>query len=92
MNIFLHIIRRFFHSLDEVQRDKAVNILEYEISELEHVFGLLTLGSLVGHPTAPVQLTFDLLPEMEGHLILMLNKVSTARDPISDLVSVFNIE
>jgi hypothetical protein len=38
-----------------------------------------------------MNLTLDLLPEMEKHFILMLNKVDTAESPMSDLLSTFDV-
>ncbi len=72
-------------------RDKAVETLEYEYGELENIFGLLVLGAFVGIPSPPMQITLDLLPEMEKHFRIMLNKVDTAESPFSDLLSAFDV-
>ena len=75
----------------EASRETAVEALEAELSEMENIFGLLVLGSFIGFPSPPMQITLDLLPEMEQHFMLMLNKVDTAQSPISDLLSTFDI-
>jgi len=72
-------------------RDKAVDTLEYEYGELENIFGLLLLGAFVGIPSPPMQITLDLLPVMEKHFRIMLNKVDTAESPFSDLLSAFDV-
>ncbi len=69
----------------------ATETLETELGEMENIFGLLVLGSFIGFPSPPMQITLDLLPEMEEHFILMLNKVDTAQGPISDLLSTFDV-
>ncbi len=69
----------------------AVETLETELGEMENIFGLLVLGSFIGFPAPPMQITLDLLPEMEQHFALMLNKVDTAQSPISDLFSTFDV-
>ncbi len=72
-------------------RESAVQTLEYELNEMENIFGLLVLGSFVGFSSPPMQITLDLLPEMEKHFALMLNKVDTAEAPLSDLFSAFEV-
>ncbi len=95
MNNLLQKIKDFFKHqwqlYDEVARERAVETLEAELGEMENIFGVLVLGSFVGLPAPPVAITLDLLPEMEKHLKIMLNKVNTANDPLSDLLSVFDV-
>lgn len=80
-----------WRAADEVARAKAVNTVEMELEETEHVFALLVLGSFVGIPAPPVQVSLDLMPWMENELMLMLEKVDTAGEPLSHLFSVFEI-
>ena len=80
-----------WHIADSVGRSKAVETTEYEAEELDHIFGLLVLGSYVGLPSPPMQISLDLMPFMEKELMLMMEKVDTAHQPISDLFSVFDI-
>ena len=72
-------------------RSHAVEGIEWEYVELEHVFSLLVLGSFVGMPAPPMQISLDLLPHMEKNLILMIDKIDTARGPISELASILNV-
>jgi hypothetical protein len=76
---------------DRVGRSKAVEAIEGELEEMENIFGILVLGSFVGMPSPPMQISLDLMPYMEKELILMLEKVDTANEPISQLFSIFNI-
>jgi hypothetical protein len=75
----------------EVARGKAINTIEVEVEELENIFGLLVLGSFIGYPSPPMQISLDLMPLMEKELILMLEKVNTAHEPIAQLFSVLDI-
>jgi hypothetical protein len=75
-----------------VARGKAVETIGYEVEELDHIFGILVLGSFVGMPSPPMQISLDLMPFMEQELILMMKKVDTANEPISDLFSVLDID
>jgi len=81
----------FLKISDEVARGKAVDTLEVELEEMENVFGVLVLGSFIGLPSPPMQISLDLMPLMENHLILMMEKVDTANEPIAQLFSVLDI-
>jgi hypothetical protein len=76
---------------DEVARGKAVETIEVELEELENVFGVLVLGSFIGMPSPPMQISLDLMPFMEKELILMMEKVDTANEPIAQLFSILDI-
>jgi hypothetical protein len=77
---------------DEVMRSKAVETIEYEVGELDNIFAILVLGAFIGIPSPPIHITMELLPEMEKELEIMLEKVSTAHDPLGDLFSVLDID
>ena len=84
-------ISRGWHLYKEAAQESAVETIETELGEMENIFGLLVLGSFIGFPSPPMQITLDLLPEMEKHFVLMLNKVDMAQSPISDLLSTFDV-
>ncbi|MGD9898251.1 MAG: hypothetical protein AB7T22_03895 [Calditrichaceae bacterium] len=75
----------------EIARYKATEIIEMELSELENIFGMLVLGSFIGLPSPPMQLTLDLIPELGKEFVVMLNKIDTANAPMSELFSGFDI-
>ena len=81
-----------FQAADEVMRGKAVATIEYETGELENIFAILVLGAFIGIPAPPIHITMALLPEMEKEFEIMLDKVSTAHDPLGDLFSVLDID
>jgi len=81
-----------FNVADEVMRGKAVETIEYEVGELDNIFAILVLGAFIGIPSPPIHITMDLLPEMEKEFEIMLEKVSTAHDPLGDLFSVLDID
>ena len=81
----------FWEIADELARGKAVNTIEVEVEELENIFGMLVLGSFIGFPSPPMQISLDLMPLMEKELILMLEKVDTAHEPLAHLFSVLDI-
>jgi len=84
-------LREILEVSDRMARGKAVETLEAELEEMENVFSLLVLGSLVGLPSPPMQISLDLMPHMEKELIRMTENVDTAVTPISRLFSTFDI-
>ncbi len=76
---------------DEVARGKAVDAIEAELEELEHVFALVVQGAFVGIPSPPMQISLALLPLMEREIILMTEKLDTANEPLSHLFSTFDV-
>ena len=90
-NKLTKILKDKFRSIGDHIRGHAVETMEWEYIELEHVFSLLVLGSFVGLPAPPMQLTLDLLPLMEKNLHLMIEKTDTATGPLSELTSILNI-
>jgi len=81
-----------FKVADEVMRSKAVETIEYEAKELDNIFAILVLGAFIGIPSPPIHITMELLPDMEKEFKIMLEKVSTAHDPLGDLFSVLDID
>jgi hypothetical protein len=77
---------------EAVMRSRAVEMVDYEINELDNIFGVLVLGAFIGIPAPPVHITMDLLPLMDRELNIMLEKVTTAHDPLGDLFSVLEID
>ena len=79
------------HIADEVARGKAVDAIEAELEELEHIFALLVQGAFVGIPSPPMQISLELLPLMEREVLLMTEKLDTANEPLSHLFSTFDV-
>lgn len=76
---------------DAILRQNAVETIEHEVEELDNIFGILVLGAFIGIPSPPIHLTIELLPLMENEFAIMLDKVSTAHDPLGELFSVLKI-
>ena len=84
-------IKDYFKTFDETLRGKASETVEYELYELENIFALITLGSFVGIPSPPMQITLELLPLMDEEIVVMMDKIATANSPLSDLVSIMDV-
>ncbi len=86
----LNKVKSFVHDVDIIHRKKAIDDLEWEVQELKHVFALLTVGSFVGMPVAPLPVTLELLPDIRVELSIMLLKIRTAQNPLSEQFSKFD--
>ncbi len=91
MNI-IDKIKKFFKEIDHIQRENVLEIVEWEEKEVENIFALIVLGIFIGYPSPPIQISLDLLPYMEDEMNLMLEKVSTAHDPLGELFSLLDID
>jgi hypothetical protein len=80
-----------FQIWKKITRHQAVDMVEWEKSELENIFSLLIFGSFIGIPSTPAQITLELLPDMEDELIAMINKIDMASGPLSVLFSNLDI-
>lgn len=77
---------------DEIARSKSVDIIESEIVQLEYIFSTLAFGAFVGIPSPPMQITLDLLPLSEDSIQLLINRINTPNEPLSELASVFRVD
>ena len=84
---FLEQLRLFFSDMQIVNRNKATEMLEFELIELRNIFALLLFGSFVGMPAPPVHITLQLLPLMERDIKLMLRRINVAHDALAEVVS-----
>jgi len=85
-------LRSLWQSADTVMRSKAVETIDYEVQELENIFGILVLGSFLGIPSPSIHVSIELLPLMADDLDIMLERIITAHDPLGDLFSVLSID
>ncbi len=85
-------IRAFFEVIAQINRDKATDLLEFELKELENIFSLLILSGFVGMPSPPAPIAIELLPYMERELTVMLARTDMASDPLASLVSILDVD
>ncbi len=81
----------YFKDIDKIHRQKAAEDLEWEVQELKHIFALMTMGNFIGLPSAPLPITFELLPDMQEEFTIMLSKINTAHNPLSDHFSKLDV-
>lgn len=77
------ILRGFRNALRDFSRgfrERSVDNIAKELSEMEGSFALLVFSSLVGLPSPPPLVGLSLLPHMERELSLMLAKSADLED------------
>ena len=82
----------FIETFVQVQRDKATEILEFELKELENIFVILLMGSLVGLPSPPAAMALELIPYLEDEIRLMITRADLAQDPLGVLASILDMD
>lgn len=87
---FISKIREWLKDIEEINRGNISGLHEWEEKELRNIFALLVTGSYTGIPSPPMHITMELLPEMEKEIMIMLNKVQTAHDPLGELFSLLD--
>jgi hypothetical protein len=78
--------RRPLDDLLAVLRGEATGALELELAELENVFALLVVGSLVGLPFPPAPVGLALLPHLEREVGVMLSRADGLDDMLATLL------
>lgn len=76
-----------YYEIDKINRQKAIDDLEWEVHELKHIFALLTIGQFVGLPSTPLPIALQLLPDMQEEFAIMLSRINTAYSPLSEQFS-----
>ncbi|MFA5027952.1 MAG: hypothetical protein WC713_08735 [Candidatus Methylomirabilota bacterium] len=89
---WLDHLRTAFRVVVQVQRGKASGMLEFELKELENLFTILLLGSLVGLPSPPAAIAVELLPYLEEELRLMVARADFSQDPLGALLGMLEID
>ena len=89
---WLDYLRTALRVAAQVQRGKASGMLEFELKELENLFTILLLGSLVGLPSPPAAIAVELLPYLEEELRLMVARADFSQDPLGALMGMLEID
>uniref|UniRef100_A0A7C3HVG9 Uncharacterized protein n=1 Tax=Gracilinema caldarium TaxID=215591 RepID=A0A7C3HVG9_9SPIR len=85
-------LKSAWYIIRQVHREKATDMLEFEVKELQNLFSLMVLGSLVGLPSPPPAIAFELIPLMEDEIRTMTSRADFAQDPLGALVGMLNID
>ncbi len=87
LNNWLTALRAFLKGFATAGTDA----LEAELKEMENVFGLLVMGSMVGLPMPPQHIGLRLLPFIEREMIVMLRRAERSDDLLADWFSILDM-
>ena len=76
---------RLVDDLVQILRGEATSALELELVELENLFGLLVVGSLVGLPSPPTVVSLSLMPHMEREVMVLVTRAEGLDDMLAVL-------
>lgn len=83
--------REFFQGMMGALRQTSTDRLEFELRELENIFGLLVLGSFTGIPNPPSGVSLRLLPYMLREILIMKNRVRDLDDVFGEVAGMMDI-
>ena len=72
-------------------RQTSTDRLEFELREMENIFGLLVLGSFIGIPSPPTGISLRLLPHMFHELALMHRRARDLDDIFGEMAGLMDI-
>ena len=79
----------FLRDFERGIRSRSTDYLAYELRELENIFCLLLLGSLVGLPSPPSSLSLRLMPYMLREMYVMGRRAKEANDVSGEIFGLF---
>lgn len=85
------LIKEFFQGMMGALRQTSTDRLEFELRELENIFGLLVLGSFIGIPSPPSGVSLRLLPYMLREMLVMKNRVRDLDDVFGEVAGMMDI-
>lgn len=92
MSAILETLRKAFGVIRQVNRERATEMLEFELKELENIFTLLVVGGFVGMPSPPAPIAMELLPLLEREMNIMLSRSDFAQDPLGAMIGLLDID
>lgn len=82
----------FLTSIDQAHREKAVEVTEYELRELENLFVLLLMGSFIGIPSPSSLVSAELLPHLGREIGVLNKRAEDAFDAFNEIAGTIGID
>ena len=87
----LALFNEFFQGMGQALRKTSTDRLEFELRELENIFGLLVLGSFIGIPSPPSGISLRLLPYMSREILIMSRRAQDLDDVFGEIAGLMDI-
>ncbi len=78
--------------IEDGVREESVEFIEFERRELENIFALLLLGSYIGLPSPPSDLSIRLMPYMIREMMVMNRRSEQMNDIFGEVMGTFDID
>lgn len=72
-------------------KGRSTEVLYVELRELENIFALIILGSLIGLPSPPIGISLKLLPHMAREIIVSTTVSSRLDDMLGEIAGLFEV-
>ena len=82
----------FIKSIDQAHREKAVEVTEYELRELENLFVLLLMGSFTGIPSPSSLVSAELIPHLTKEIEVLNKRAEDAFDAFNEIAGTIGID
>lgn len=89
MKRIINFLSRFLKDFEWGIRRRSTEYLAFELRELENIFSLLLLGSLIGLPSPPSSLSLRLMPYMLREIYVMGRAAKDAADVSGEIFGLF---
>lgn len=84
-------ISKIFDVVTGMLKAKSTEYIELELRELENIFALIVLGSLIGLPSPPTTISLRIMPYMARELLVMTRISERIDDMLGEIAGVFEI-
>lgn len=84
-------ISRIFDVVMGMLKAKSTEYIELELRELENIFALIVLGSLIGLPSPPTTISLRIMPYMARELLVMTRISERIDDMLGEIAGVLEI-
>lgn len=94
MNVYqeaLKLLKEFSEGMTGAMRANSTSMLEFELREMEHIFGLLVMGSMIGIPSPPPGISIRILPYMLREIMLMQTRARDLDDIFGEIAGMLDI-
>lgn len=85
----LQSIWEFLKGLGSGLRYQSTEYLEYELREIENIFSLLLVGSFIGIPSPPSNISIRVLPYLAREMYVMGRKAGEMDDISGEVFGLF---
>jgi len=85
-------LKRGLGLVRQINRERATQMIEFELKELENIFTLLIVGGFVGMPSPPAPIALEVLPLLEREISIMMSRSDFAQDPLGALMGILEVD